>query len=75
MQLTEPRIQIAQLHIQQPRSGSYKVYTATWVSVRDEDGLTFGTVLDTALKVCDGFQVDLPGRDEADVVVWFLTEH
>jgi hypothetical protein len=75
MQLTEPRIRIAHLHIQQPRSGPYKLYSATWASVRDEDGLTFGTVLDIAWKVCDDFHPGLPGRDEADVVVWFLTEH
>ena len=62
MRLTEPSIGIADLHILQPMPGSYKLYSAVWVSVQDNDGLTFGTVLTIAQKARDGFDADLPGR-------------
>lgn len=42
--------------------------------MQDANGLTFGTILEIAQKVCAGFPVDLPGRDEACVVIWFLTK-
>lgn len=75
MHVTEPRIKVAQLHIQQPKwGGMQRLHNGIWVSVQDANGLTFGTILDIAQKVCDGFPVDLPGRDQACVVIWFLTK-
>lgn len=74
MQLTEPRITTVQLHVQQPSWGlRAKKYNGTWVSVREDDGLTFGKVLTVAQKVCGGFPVNHLDRDQACVVIWFLT--
>jgi hypothetical protein len=73
--LTEPRIKIAYLHIQQLRWNLHRRYNGIWASVQDVDGLTFGTVLAVAQKVRDGFSLDLPGREDAYVAVWFATEH
>ena len=52
MHVTEPRIKVAQLHIQQPKwGGMQRRHNGIWVSVQDANGLTFGTILDIAQKV------------------------
>jgi hypothetical protein len=77
MQLTEPRIKIAQVHVQHPTWGLRNKFNGAWAwaSVQDADGLTFETVLAIAQKVCNGFPVDALDREQACVVIWFLTEH
>jgi hypothetical protein len=75
MHLTEPRIKLAHLHVQQPRWDMGRKNNGIWASVQDADGLTFQTVLSVAHKIRDGFPVDLPGRDDTCVVIWFITEH
>jgi hypothetical protein len=69
MKLTEPGIRIAHLQIQRPTFGSHKKCSGVWVSVQDKDGLTFGTVLTTTQKTCDGLHGDCLSRDKSDVVV------
>lgn len=78
MYLTEPRITVAQLDVQL-RDGNCRrllsmYYTYSSVSVREDDGLTFGMVLDVAERVRRSAPADFRGRGEARVAIWFVTE-
>jgi hypothetical protein len=77
MYLTEPRITIAQLEIQL-RDGScgmlprYHSYSS--VSVRDNDGLTFETVLEEAEKIRRSASTCTRGSGDARVAIWFVRD-
>jgi hypothetical protein len=77
MYLTEPRITIAQLGIQL-RDGSRGMlpsyYSYSSVSVRDNDGLTFETVLEEAEKIRRSASTCTRGSGDARVAIWFVKD-
>jgi len=80
MFVTEPRITIARLELElQSKHDAGKTKRAQYylwssASVRDDGGLTFGAVLDAGEKMRQSAPVDTEGRENARVLVQFVSE-
>jgi len=75
MYLTEPRITVVQVDVLSGNA-SYGLFpshrTCHSVSVRDTNGLIFGTVLKEAEKVRRSAFTCTQGYDDARVAIWFV---
>jgi len=75
MFLTEPRVTVARLDLQVPAGLRFGgLYSWSSASVREADGLTFGTVLAAAEKIRLSAPVDTEGRNPAQILVRVMSE-